>query len=301
MESLFFNAPTQRYQTTKLFKSRDEHLIKVDISNGIFFYNISLKNRTKTIQLKNLDRMVMIPMVKHGSLTITNHIEDREYKVKEKSIAIYCSSRQDFSLEIKGEVFILFIADFFLKRYLSFDINEPIDFLYEKIQGEVILEQINEQPIDALSLYIIEKILHTKDEKNMKSIRCMYRIMELITHRFALLDMIDDTIDDNELEIALRAKNRLLSSFVNPPTIKILAHICATNESKLKKVFKKVYKSTIYSYIQKLRLEEANLLLREEQMSIGEIAKRVGYRHQGHFSKLFFETYGVYPKDLLRR
>ena len=135
----------------------------------------------------------------------------------------------------------------------------------------------------------------------MQSIRCMYRIMELITHRLSLLDMVDDEIDKHELELASRAKNQLLNSFANPPTIKILAHLCATNESKLKKVFKKVYKSTIYSYIQELRLKEANLLLREEQMSIGEIAKRVGYKHQGHFSTLFFETYGIYPKDLLKR
>jgi AraC-like DNA-binding protein len=301
MESLFFNTPTQRYQQTEFFRHGDEHLLKVDISNGIFFYNISLKSRTQTIKLKNLDRMIMIPMVKHGGLSITNHFDNKRDSIKENSIVIYCSSRQNFSLDIKGDVFILFVADFFLKQYLSFDINEPIDFLYEKIQSEVILEQINQQPVDALSLYIIEKILNTKDDKNMQSIRCMYRVMELITHRLSLLDMVDDRIESDELEIASRAKNQLLKSFTNPPTIKILAHLCATNESKLKRVFKKVYKSTIYSYVQKLRLEEANLLLREEQMSIGQIARMVGYRHQGHFSKLLFETYGVYPKDLLRR
>jgi len=41
-------------------------------------------------------------------------------------------------------------------------------------------------------------------------------------------------------------------------------------------------------------------LAQEEIMSVGEIAKRVGYKHQGHFSKLFFKTYGVYPKNLLK-
>ena len=60
--------------------------------------------------------------------------------------------------------------------------------------------------------------------------------------------------------------------------------MCATNESKLKKIFKKVYKTTIYGYIQKLRLEKANLLLKEQSLNIGEIAKEVGYKHQGHFS-----------------
>jgi AraC-like DNA-binding protein len=297
MESLFFNTPTQRYQIESISKG----ITKVDISNGIFFYDIFLENCTKTITLKNLDRMIMMVVLKQGIITIDNHIDNRQHTIRENAVVIYGSSRQNFSFNVIGEVFILFIADFFLKRYLSFDSNEPIDFLYEKIQGEVILEQINQQPLDALSLYLIEKIVHTKEDKSMQSIRCMHRVMEFITHRFSLLDMPNKEIDKEEQEIALRAKSQLLSSFRTPPTIEVLAHLCATNESKLKKVFKKVYKSTIYSYIQQLRLEEANLLLREEMMTIGEVAKRVGYKHQGHFSKLFFETYGVYPKDLLKR
>ena len=289
MESLFFNTPTQNYKISEA---------KVDISNGIFFYNTTL---AKTVKLKNLDRMLMIVVVKHGTVNIHNHIDNKKHILKENSITIYGSSRQEFSLAISGEAFILCIADFFLKRYLSFDATEPIDFLYEKIQEEVVLEEINSQPIDALSLYLIKKIIHTKEDKNMQSIRCMHRVMEFITHRFSLLDMVDETIEKEEIEIASQAKSYLLSSFKNPPTIETLAHRCATNETKLKKVFKKVYKNTIYGYIQRLRLEEANLILREERITIGEVAKRVGYKHQGHFSKLFFETYGVYPKDLLKR
>ena len=297
MESLFFNTPTQRYQIDESLKG----VTKVDISNGIFFYDVSLKSRSKTIELKNLDRMLMMVVVKSGTVEINNHIEEVTHTLKENSITIYGSSRQDFSLTVTGQAFILFIADFFLKRYLSFNLNEPIDFLYEKIQNELVLEQINQQPIDALSLYLIKKIIHTKDDKQMRSINCMYRVMEFITHRFSLLDMLDKEIDEEALRVASRAKSHLLNSFKEPPTIEALAHLCATNESKLKKVFKKVYKSTIYAYVQRLRLEEANLLLREECMTIGDIAKRVGYKHQGHFSKLFFETYGVYPKDLLKR
>jgi len=297
MESLFFNTPTQRYQR----EQTSQGITKVDISNGIFFYDIDLKNQTKTIKLKNLDRMLMMVVIKRGTLTINNHIEDKKQQIKENSVIVYGSSRQDFSLDVEGEAFILFIADFFLKHYLSFNPNEPIDFLYEKIQHETVLEEIAQHPIDALSLYLIKKIIHTQEDRTMQSIRCMHRVMEFITHRFSLLDMVDKEIDKEELKIASRAKSQLLTSFKTPPTIEVLAHLCATNESKLKKVFKKVYKITIYAYIQQLRLEEANLLLREEMMTIGEIAKRVGYKHQGHFSKLFFETYGVYPKDLLKR
>jgi AraC-like DNA-binding protein len=285
MESFFFNITDKSYKITE-----NEDFKRVDISNGIVFLDIKTQAQ---LHMKNLDRMVILTVTKNGKLTIND-------KVSKKSQSnIYCSSRQDFTINAHGEIFILFIADFFLKRYLSSNKNEPIDFLYQKIQNELMCELIDTQPVDALSLYIINKVI--QEHSNMNSIRCEHYLLEFLIHRLSLLDIIDSTISKEELEIVKRAKNNLLKSFANPPTISELAHLCATNESKLKITFKKVYKTTIYNYIQKRRLEVANLLLKEQVLTIGEIAKEVGYKHQGHFSKLFFQNFGVYPKDLLKR
>ena len=298
MESLFFNTPNQRYKIDNLFSRNGDYVSEVDISNGIFFYDISLKKYTQRVTLKSIDRMVMIVVVKSGEVEILNHIDNSKTIVKADSINMYNSSRENMTLHLKGEIFILFIADFFFNRYLSSNDSEPIDFLYKQMQKEVSLELLNSSKIDALSLYIIDKIINTKNDTQMRSIRCMYRVMEFITHRLSFLSTIDKSIDKEELLIAKKAKDYLLSDFKNPPTIKELAKLCATNESKLKTLFKKVYKNTIYGYIKQLRLQKANMLLIEESMSIGEVAKEVGYSHQGHFSKLFFKTFGVYPKDL---
>jgi len=304
MESFFFNITDTRYKATELFRCKEEYFTRVDISNGIVFLESKMCNRTKQVHLKNLDRMVMIVMVKEGSLSINDHIGDRKESLKEGEMGIYCSSRQDMTLTIdqtkRSDIFILFIADFFLKRYLSTQQNEPIDFLYSKIQKEISLEHIHTQPIDALSLYIVEKILNVSQNDCMRSIRTEHRVIEFMIHRFSLLDILIEGIAPEELELASRAKAVLLQDFIYPPTVQTLARLCATNESKLKKVFKKVYQTTLYGYVQKLRLDEANVLLREENLTIGEIAKRVGYKHQGHFSKLFFATYGVYPKELMK-
>lgn len=124
---------------------------------------------------------------------------------------------------------------------------------------------------------------------------------EKMIYRFYLLEMADMDIDKDELKIAMDAKEILLKDFANPPKIEYLAKLCATNKTKLNKVFQNVYKITIGNYIKKLRLEKANLLLQEQSLTIGEVAKEVGYLHQGNFSKLFFEKYHVHPKDLLRQ
>lgn len=287
MDSLFFNITDRSYK-----REESVDLTRVDISNGILFLQ---STKEFTFSLKNLDRMLMLTYLKRGKLTISDHTQNIEFQTKESQI--YTSTKQNITIKSDGDVFILFIADFFLKRYISSNPNDPIDHLYRKIQKDISLELIDSKNIDALSLYIIHKIT----QLNTSSMRCEHDIIELIMHRFSLLDLIDENIDPCELEIATKAKNHLLKTFITPPTISELAHICATNESKLKKSFKKVYKTTIYSYIQKLRLKEANLLLKEQNMSIKEVALNVGYKHQGHFSKLFFENFGVYPKDLLKR
>lgn len=306
MDSFFFNITHESYKRTELLKNENGYIRRVDISNGLVFFDISLaSHEDKFYKIKNLDRMVVMSVVKEGSFSITDKVSEKVYTSKSDDSAIYCSSRQDFTLELKKakrtEIFVLFIADFFFKRYLGRDKNEPIDFLYEKIQDELSLIMIDSKPIDALTLYLVDKIIHKNKTHSMNSIIGEHRVIEFMIHRLSLLDMVDESIDKDERDIATRAKGYLLKSFVDPPTIQVLAHLCATNESKLKIAFKKVYKITIYSYIQKLRLEEANLLLKEQVLTIGKIAKEVGYRHQGHFSKLFFKTYGVYPKDLLKK
>ena len=303
MESFFFNTTDNRYKRTALLNIKESHLDRVDISNGVVFLEGVLFNKTKEIKIKNLDRLVMLVMIKEGNITINDKISNRKECLKQGDLGIYCSSRQDMLLTIekskKTDVFILFIADFFLKRYLSGSLDEPIDFLYAKTQQEFSLEKIDVQPIDALTLYIVEKLLDVSVNERMQSIRAEHQVVEFMIHRFKLLDIVDEKILEEDLVLAQRAKAILLENFVSPPTIHILAHLCATNESKLKKIFKQVYQITLHSYVQKLRLEKANYLLKEEPLTIGEIAKKVGYKHQGYFSKLFFKAYGVYPKELI--
>lgn len=303
MKSLFFNVSHTRYKISTILKMENQHIEKVDISSGLVFFDLALfKHPEKIVEVKNPDKMVSIVVIKKGYASLFDKKEQKKVTLKENNIYLFCSSKQDFTLTLKAsqetDIFVLFVADFILKRYLSFNAQEPIDYLYKQTQNDHSLLLINTQPLDALSLYLIKRIKKTHNNQTMHSILGEHRVIEFMMHRFLLLDIIDETIETSELEVAERAKKHLLKSFVSPPTIPELAHLCATNESQLKRSFKKVYKMTLFTYIQKLRLEKANLLLRERCLSVGEIAKEVGYQHQGNFSKLFFKTYGVYPKEL---
>jgi len=142
MDSFFFNITDTSYKITHLYKENNSYITRVDISNGIVFFDIFLeKHKDKIFNIKNIDRMVVIPVVKNGNFSIYDNTIQQEYKAKKHDINIYCSSRQNFTLKIeeseKTNIFVLFIADFFLKRYLTKNPNEPINLLYDKIQEEL--------------------------------------------------------------------------------------------------------------------------------------------------------------------
>jgi len=304
MDSFFFNITDRCYQLTTVFKQGEQHITRADISNGLVFFDIALALREhKVLALKNLDRMNFIVSVRQGKCVIKDNINQQSTRLSENNTYLFATSRQDMEITIErsqmAQVFILFIGDFFIKRYLTDNENEPINFLYRKLQQELSLELINETPTDALSLYLIEKIVNAKNNEKMNSIISEHRAIEYMIHRFSLIDLHNPTEHTPEqIDIAGQAKNIILKNYHCPPSVKELASLCGTNDFKLKKIFKKVYQTTIYAYIQKLRLEKANLLLRESFYSVAEIALDVGYKHQGHFSAIFFKAYGVYPKDL---
>ena len=50
------------------------------------------------------------------------------------------------------------------------------------------------------------------------------------------------------------------------------------------------------SYIKKMRLKYASLLLRSDTGSIGEIACAVGFKRISYFSKCFSDFYGIPPR-----
>jgi len=304
MESFFFNLDGYGYRISTLVDRESERIDRVDISNGIVFLDIAMTLRQpRTFTIDNLDRMLIFPVVFRGGFTIEGRSDALRCKVAEQRIPLFVSSRQDFTIGVPaGEhrFFILFVADFILKRYLVPENSGIVDHLYRLLQEEHVCHPVDEQPLDALSVHLIGKITDIRNESTLRGIRCEARILEWMIHRLGLIDFSVASPDEESLRIARRAREILLAEFVSPPGIAALAHRCATNESKLKQVFKTAYGTTVYNYVRKLRMEKANLLLRECSMNIGAIARAVGYSHQGHFSRLFFRHYGVYPKVLLR-
>lgn len=67
------------------------------------------------------------------------------------------------------------------------------------------------------------------------------------------------------------------------------------SKEHLAREFKKMTGSTLSTYVTKLRLEKASILLRTTNRPIKEIAEQLGYQDEKYFSKVFKKTYNISP------
>ena len=96
------------------------------------------------------------------------------------------------------------------------------------------------------------------------------------------------------------ARDILCDNLANPPTIVELAKLVGMNECKLKFLFKKHFKTTIYRYVRSQRMCRAKSLL-EQGMSVSRAASEVGYINYSHFASVFHKQHGVLPSAFLKR
>jgi len=228
--------------------------------------------------------------------------DQRAYSIRKNSFFIGLSS-EDFRVEMtipcgtNYHSFTIGIKEaFFLTLAHNFhDAYRKIDEARQK--GYAILEGGEIDPVQAELLqcletpYDDESLLSNLFFESKTTALLHYSIESIVNSlsKQTALDLNPDKI--NALE---RAKQLILNHYSQPLSIKEIAHRSATNECYLKKDFKAYYGMTIYEMIRKKRLENAKALLRSTH-SVKEAALSVGYKHTGHFSKLFSHYFGVTP------
>lgn len=77
-----------------------------------------------------------------------------------------------------------------------------------------------------------------------------------------------------------------------------VADIVGMNPDKLRIAFKKLYKINMRNFILEQRLQKAMALLRDSQLPIASIARKVGYKKHSSFSVVFKRRFGYYPRNI---
>lgn len=96
-----------------------------------------------------------------------------------------------------------------------------------------------------------------------------------------------------------QAREILRSRMDNPPSSLELAQIVGVSDRTLRRGFRELFGTTVFSYLTVMRMEQAERLLREGKLTVAEVANIVGYSHLSLFASVFKRQYGIRPKECL--
>jgi AraC-like DNA-binding protein len=93
------------------------------------------------------------------------------------------------------------------------------------------------------------------------------------------------------------AQEIIRSRLDHPPTATELSQQLDISDRTLRRGFRSLFGTTVVGYLTEQRLQQAELLLRNTDRTVADIANYVGYAHLGYFARAFKRRYGINPSD----
>ena len=100
--------------------------------------------------------------------------------------------------------------------------------------------------------------------------------------------------DDVNRPIRL-AKQYIQNHYSEPISLETVSEVVGLSPAYFSTLFKKYEKEGFAKYLMNVRIEQAKIILRETNMSISEVCKKVGYNDLKHFNQTFDKMTGVKP------
>lgn len=107
----------------------------------------------------------------------------------------------------------------------------------------------------------------------------------------------DNRLAARDVERIRKARDLLVASMREPPSLDALAQQVGVNVRKLSAGFRRVYGASVFGFLQEYRLEQAYKLISTGEMCVSEAAFHVGYG-AAHFATIFRKRFGVSPSSL---
>jgi AraC family transcriptional regulator, regulatory protein of adaptative response / methylphosphotriester-DNA alkyltransferase methyltransferase len=85
------------------------------------------------------------------------------------------------------------------------------------------------------------------------------------------------------------------AELARPITLTEVSRRVASSPRQVRRAFAEIGGTTFRAFLAEVRMRRAAELLTATDMSVGEVARQVGYREPSRFTKAFKRTYGLTP------
>ncbi|HEX6277479.1 MAG TPA: helix-turn-helix transcriptional regulator [Polyangiaceae bacterium] len=168
----------------------------------------------------------------------------------------------------------------------------------EKLLASTLSYERHEQPLRPTLLRLLDEILHADARGASRQLFLEAKGLELLAgliDELALASEALSPLGTRDIERLERARRLLLERMTDPPSVPELARAVGLNEFKLKAGFRTLFGTSVYGYLRAQRMEQARRLLLEPDLSVTEVALRVGYANPSKFAEAFRKQFGLPP------
>lgn len=208
------------------------------------------------------------------------------YIRKEKRVLQYIRTGQrDAVIKLLPTLFseIYVLSDYELKRV--------------KIRAYELISMISRAIIDGgmdphFSLFENEKYI-AEIESSLTPEEIFLKLNKIV------LEFVDNIfLPNNETHRSLLkdAQKYIKSYFPESITISDIAITVGISESYLSHLFKESFNFTVNDYLTRIRIEAAQEMMKNRELTLKEIASKCGFSSQSYFSKIFKKYFAVGPK-----
>lgn len=225
---------------------------------------------------------IMLPIINPTDSYILNdnfYTEFNKYLIAEENQKLVLSIKQ-LTSDIRNftNTPVSYVKDIYYRLFLkifNFATKRNLD-LNESMNSNFVLHKILECP----NIFILESFLI--DEINEFFIILKHKTLKS-NPVLSVIDYIHNHYSDSNLCLEQISKN----TFLTP------AYICV--------IFKDFTSTTVNKYINEYRIEKAQLFLIDSNISMSDIAAKVGYSDGNYFSKIFRKATSYTPSEYRRK
>ncbi|MBU2954820.1 helix-turn-helix domain-containing protein [Marinobacter sp. F3R08] len=107
-----------------------------------------------------------------------------------------------------------------------------------------------------------------------------------------------DSASETDDEMVVRAAIKFLSQNLGAlPSLPDIARTVGTHDKRLSRLFREHMGMTVFACVREMRLKKSQELLSDTDMSVQEIAERLGFSSAGNFTTTFRKQKGLTPTE----
>jgi AraC-like DNA-binding protein len=276
---------------------------EIFIDGAHIFYNNLLSNKTRVVNAEINNPVMQMYFLLEGNNCITNKSNKilRSISQNQHNLFFRQSFKGEYHLEGKRfQNFGIQLSEKFFNRLI--DINsKSLENIFEGIQKRKEFIQLANRNLH-ITPEIKAILMDVKNNKRtgfMKRLFLESKIIELFMLQVEQAESANNgrmhKFRKEEIDRLYDAKLFIEQNMLQEFTLLDLSRRIGLNDFKLKKGFKKLFGTTVFSYLNELKMDYAKRLILDEKKPIYEVSMILGYSEPHHFSVAFKRRFGYSP------